>query len=465
MSENTTVTYNILVDEPHKDIIKSELSKAITIHGENTAQTENPTASNIITNVCEITPIEAYMSTNLNSKLASYNDVATRILNMLGYPSVGVTELHRDQIYEAISIAVETYTKYCGQSEEVLVFDSRLYKENHGIRLDQLCTIASVEACHETDSIERAVNRGPDQMLVDNKDVYVTRVPIPAIDYYISEKEFELLSANCERADKELLCHLKDMSRRYPDGIEELSIITGMLYEYLVLRRGYKKEHFKKSKDKVVTEGGEKLNIYWEDSDLGRQRDDLHYAKMYDYDMMDYRKVVDVFDFMEGSSSAMSSLFAFETALAATTYYNYQFSMRGFDLTSWTAMNMWRRDRDKLLATKHTWNFNPYTQYFTLTPQPRKDRERFFGVIHCHVEEPLRNIIKSPWVWRYALALCKIILGGIRSKWSNVSMLGGGTLEGSSLLQQGQEEKKELEQMLIEKNGFGEQAPPTFFFG
>ena len=44
-------------------------------------------------------------------------------------------------------------------------------------------------------------------------------------------------------------------------------------------------------------------------------------------------------------------------------------------------------------------------------------------------------------------------------------MLGGGTLEGSSLLQQGQEEKKELEQMLIEKNGFGEQAPPTFFFG
>ena len=193
MSENTTVTYNILVDEPHKDIIKSELSKAITVHGENTAKTENPTTSNIITNVCEITPIEAYMSTNLNSKLASYNDVATRILNMLGYPSVGVTELHRDQIYEAISIAVETYTKYCGQSEEVLVFDSRLYKENHGIRLDQLCTIASVEACHETDSIERAVNRGPDQMLVDNKDVYVTRVPIPAIDYYISEKEFELL--------------------------------------------------------------------------------------------------------------------------------------------------------------------------------------------------------------------------------------------------------------------------------
>lgn len=68
-------------------------------------------------------------------------------------------------------------------------------------------------------------------------------------------------------------------------------------------------------------------------------------------------------------------------------------------------------------------------------------------------------------MWRYALALCKIILGGIRSKWGQVSLLGGGTLDGSALLQQGQEEKKELEQMLIEKNGFGEQAPPTFFFG
>lgn len=463
MADITTETYNVMVDERTGAIIKHS-DDCKTLHTEQgvitTTETVDKTAA-----VCEITPIKAYMSTNLNHKIKTYEDVATRILNMLGYPSVGVTELHRDQIFEAITIAVETYMQYCGYTDELLVFDSRLYEENRGIRIDQLYTIASIEATHDKHAIQRAIDRGPDQINRSNRDVYVTKVPIPPIDYYISDKEFEVLEANCKDADKDLLCHLKDISRRYPKGIEELSIITGQLYDYLILRRGYKQDQFKKSKDKVVTEGGEKLNIYWEDSELGRKRDDLYYARMYDYDVMDYRKVISVYDFQEGSSSAMSSLFAFETAMAATTYYNYQFSMRGFDLTSWTAMNMWRRDRDKLLATKHSWAFDPHTQYFTLNPQPRKDRERFFGVLHCYVEEPLRNVIKSPWVWRYALALCKLILGGIRSKWGSPQLLGGGTLEGTALVQQGQEEKKELEQMLIEKRGFGESNPSVFFLG
>lgn len=463
MSETTTTIHNILVDERTGATLNYNNACEVVYSEKDVETVTKPKETKPA--IGEITPIQAYMSTNLNSKIKTYEDIATRILNMLGFPSVGITDLHRDQIFESISIAVETYMQYCGYTDELLVFDSRLYEENKGIRIDHLYTIASVEATHDRKAIQKAIDRGPDQILKSNKDVYVTKVRIPAIDYYISEKEFAVLEANCKQADKDLLCHLKDISRRYPDGIEELSIITGMLYEYLVLRRGYNKDQFKKSKDKVVTEGGEKLNIYWEDSELGRQRDDLYYSKMYDYDVMDYRKVISVYDFQEGSSSAMSSLFAFETAMAATTYYNYQFSMRGFDLTSWTAMNMWRKDRDKLLATKHTWNFDPHTQYFTLSPQPRKDKERFFGVLYCYVEEPLRNVIKSPWVWRYALALCKIILGGVRSKWGQVQLLGGGALEGTALVQQGQEEKKELEQMLIEKRGFGEANPSVFFIG
>ena len=407
-------TYEILVDENGKII---ESPNNINLFSEFNSSQNSSSTSSKASSICEITPIQAYMSTNLNSKIKSYEDIATRILNMLGYPSIGITDLHRDQIFEAISIAVETYMQYCGYTDELLVFDSRLYEENKGIRIDQLYTIASIEATHDKYGIQKAIDRGPDQMLKSNKDVYVARGSIAAIDYDISESEFSKLEANCKKADKELLCHLKDISRKYPDGIEELSIISGMLYEYLIIRRGYQQCQFKKSKDKVITEGGEKLNIYWEDSELGKQRDDIHYSKMYDYDVMDYRKVISVYDFQEGSSSAMSSLFAFETAMAATTYYNYQFSMRGFDLTSWTAMNMWRKDRDKLLATKHSWNFDPNTQYFTLSPQPRKDRERFFGVLHCYVEQPLRNIIKSPWVWRYALALCKIMVGNSRGKW------------------------------------------------
>lgn len=419
-SECETISYDVLVDEVTGSIIKAPngVDDLLLEPDSKLPENANATATSTISN---ITPIQAYMSTNLNSKIKSYEDVATRILNMLGYPSVGINDLHRDQIYEAISIAVETYMQYCGYTDELLVFDSRLYEENKGIRLDQLYTIASMEATRNTGAIPGALKRGPDQVLTTNKDVYVSRVPIPASDYYLSDKEYEYLKANCKAADINILDTLKDMSKRYPNGIEELSIITGIFYEYLITRRGYVQCQFKKSKDKVITEGGEKLNIYWEDSELGRQRDNLQYEKMYDYDVMDYRKVISVYDFQEGSSSAMSSLFAFETAMAATTYYNYQFSMRGFDLTSWTAMNMWRKDRDKLLATKHSWHFDPHSQYFTLSPQPRKDRERFFGVLHCYVEEPLRNVIKSPWVWRYALALCKIMIGNSRGKWRRCS--------------------------------------------
>jgi hypothetical protein len=186
---NTTEIHNVLVDENTGAIIKDHYDKKI-VYSEEGVQTSTNEKSTVPA-VCEITPIQAYMSTNLNNKIKTYEDIATRILNMLGYPSVGVTDLHRDQIFEAISIAVETYMQYCGYTDELLVFDSRLYEENKGIRIDQLYTIASIEATHDKGGIQKAIDRGPDQMLKSNKDVYVTRVQIPAIDYYISEKEFD----------------------------------------------------------------------------------------------------------------------------------------------------------------------------------------------------------------------------------------------------------------------------------
>lgn len=121
----------------------------------------------------------------------------------------------------------------------------------------------------------------------------------------------------CASADKELVKYLYELSHEYPNGIEELSVISGTLYEFLVTKRGYSQDDFKKSRDKVVTEGGEELTIYAEDPDLGRVRDDLYYQPMYDYDMMDYRKVISVRDYVEGSSTTMTSLFSFESALAS----------------------------------------------------------------------------------------------------------------------------------------------------
>ena len=454
------------------DILNTENGKRIltqfneTEIGEKSGITEKEIET--VSDVCKVTPIDAYMSTSLNSKITSFDKLATRILNFLGYPAVSVPDLHRDQIYEAIAVACELYTKYAGYERQNLVFHSNMYEPSKGVRIDQLCTIASLEAWHDKGANYSAINKShADKLLRSNKDVYVTRVYIPKKDYYISEKDFEMLNTHCKEGDKEVICKLRDISIRFPDGIEELSVISSFLYEYLVTRRGYNKDQFKKSKNKVVTEGGEELTIYMEDEQLGQIRDDLYFENMYDYDIMDYRKVVGVYGYNEGSSTTMSSLFSFEAALASQTFFTYQYTMRGFDLVSWHGLAEWRKTRERLLATKRDWQFNEYTQYFTLSPQPASQPgTEFYGVVQCYVERPLRDIIKSPWVFKYAMACVKEILGRIRSKWGDsVALPGGGSLTGNALAQEGVQEKKDLEQLLMTTHGFGEAPPPLFFIG
>ena len=56
---------------------------------------------------CEIAPISGFQSTNLNSKVDNFNRLSDRILRTLGFPFINV-EIHRDQLYENISLAIET---------------------------------------------------------------------------------------------------------------------------------------------------------------------------------------------------------------------------------------------------------------------------------------------------------------------------------------------------------------------
>ena len=73
-----------------------------------------------------ITPITAFQSTNLNSKIDSFKRLGERISRTLGAPLVNL-EVHHDQLFENISIACEMFAKFAGYTEEILVFDSDLY--------------------------------------------------------------------------------------------------------------------------------------------------------------------------------------------------------------------------------------------------------------------------------------------------------------------------------------------------
>ena len=89
---------------------------------------------------CTITPLSAFLSTNLNSKIETYDRLGERIKRSLGYPLVSL-EIHTDQLRENIQIAVEYFTKFAGYDTEYLVFDSDLYENGKGIRLDKLFAI------------------------------------------------------------------------------------------------------------------------------------------------------------------------------------------------------------------------------------------------------------------------------------------------------------------------------------
>jgi len=127
-------------------------------------------------------------------------------------------------------------------------------------------------------------------------------------------------------------------------------------------------------------------------------------------------------------------------------------------------MKEWLDTRDKMLAIRRDIKFDERTQYLQMYPQPGSSR--FYGVLACYLERPIRDLVKEQWVYEYALALSKITIGRVRSKFTGVTLLGSGTLN-YDLLAEGLQDKKDLEERLLTgaSAGFGDADPPIFFVG
>jgi hypothetical protein len=188
------------------------------------------------------------------------------------------------------------------------------------------------------------------------------------------------------------------------------------------------------------------------------------YSNMFDYDVMDYRKVISVTDFEEGSTTGINTLFTIEQTLAQQTYFSYAMGNYGFDLISWWTVKNWLETREKVLALKRSCEFDDRTQYLRMYPEPTSSTI-FYGALACYVERPLRDLIKEPWVYRYALALSKITVGTVRGKYGSTTAFGG-QIFAQELLQQGITERDALEQQLYTTSaGFGDADPVSFFIG
>lgn len=383
-------------------------------------------------NLCEVKPISAFQSTNLNSKIESFQALGQRILYSLGHPSINV-EVHPEGLYENISISMEFFTKFAGYTEEYLVFDSNLYEKNRGIRLDHLFTVANTGFTPaQRLAKDPTIRNNPDFSIDNTNEVYVVTTPIEYSDFTASSALSAVIPEN---------------------GIPKMDIIGGDVYTDITEYLPALSASFQKAGQTTITKEG----AVAEDVEV--------YNNAFDYDTMEYRKVIAVKEFDEGSTTGINTLFTMEQSMAQQTFFSHAMGNFGFDLVSWNTMKEWQETREKVLALKKETHFDQRTQYLKLYPQPKDTR--YWGVISCYVERPIRDIIKEPWVYQYALALTKITWGRILTKISNVSLPGSGTLNGELVLNEGLQEKERLEELMLDgpSAGFGDSEPIGIFVG
>tara|TARA_R110000822_G_scaffold16992_2_gene57470 strand:- start:1212 stop:2876 length:1665 start_codon:yes stop_codon:yes gene_type:complete len=186
-----------------------------------------------------------------------------------------------------------------------------------------------------------------------------------------------------------------------------------------------------------------------------------------DCDTNNYRKVVGIFsvDPAGGSGGGTEILFNMDYMFAQQAYFGAMMGGFGYDITTWHMLKEWMDLRKKMFATQVYVNFNPTTQLLKLTPEPQtgftSGRGQYIGVVGCRLEKSVKELVQERWVQRYALALAKISLAHIRGKFGGVTLFGGGQVNATDLMTQGLEERKTLEEELM--NGFGEAEPPLFF--
>ena len=380
---------------------------------------------------CEISPVSAFQSTNLNSKIETFDRLGERILRALGYPLITV-EIHKDQLYENISIAVEMFTKFAGYTKEYLLFDSNLYIPNVGLPIDVLYTLAKTGL--------------PQSRQNDHE------ISKPNVSYYETLTSVAYVCTNA--IPSSTFTSSSSLSVSFPSGIPTFELVSNPTYSDIIsfnsaLSANFKSSYVQTPTIQQVETAATRLN------------------SAYDYDILDYRKVMAVTDFQEGSTQGINTLFTLEQTLAQQTYFSYAMGNYGFDLVSWYTLKEWIDMREKVLAIKRSFEFNERTQILKMFPQPKQNgSDRFYGVLNAYVEKPIRDVIKEQWVYQYALALSKITVGRVRGKFGQVQLLVGGYLN-YDLLEEGRSEKADLEKHLYEgaSAGFGDTDPILFIVG
>ena len=168
---------------------------------------------------CTIKPLSAFLSTNLNNKIQTFDNLGDRIKRSLGYPLVSL-EIHTDQLRENIQIGIEYFTKFAGYTREYLIFDSNMYEENKGIRLDLLYTLSNtnLDNCARKIGGNNPKGPGPEWYGSSPSSIYVATSTLSSsvFDYAISNPTSPTLSAS--------------LSSCFTDNIDKFELLDASLF-------------------------------------------------------------------------------------------------------------------------------------------------------------------------------------------------------------------------------------------
>jgi len=135
-------------------------------------------------------------------------------------------------------------------------------------------------------------------------------------------------------------------------------------------------------------------------------------------------------------------------------------SMKNFDLVSFYMLNQWLRTIKLLTPSPYQFTYNNNTKILTVMPAPDADKRMFLQI---YTEEDEENILNEIFIKKYSIALSKISLGEVRSKYNSIQGFGGSiTLNGDALKNEGLTEKDLLEEDLILKFKYSRPPLPLF---
>ncbi len=142
---------------------------------------------------------------------------------------------------------------------------------------------------------------------------------------------------------------------------------------------------------------------------------------------------------------------------ASILFFSNMFSTNQFQMGDWYVMQQHFEMFRKVFGRDGTFTVLD-NQYLMLTPTPSMTPEPViieYRALNSNTLSPLYKV----WIQKYALALAKGVLGGIRSKFKTVpGPEGGAQLNGSELLRESEKEKEVLDEQLQKEI----EEPPMF---